>query len=460
MKRGLVRGLAHAIALLQRAQLALEAQLAQQRIGKDSPPRAERHAGKAKPKNAARMPPEDIPPRPAAPVGNRRALGAGPAAAGRSGRPLPGLALNEPEEAPAPVKRGPVIPKGITPAAFDSVLAWYKPAVTILAEKKGIVDTAVVVATPAAPPESMNATPEPAAGRPAKRPGFLRWLFGGGKRDAAPVQTKPPAVKARTTAMPAKAATKTGSPAVVQTKTSTSAKPAAATAAAKAEIASKAASATPAPTLIAGRDRRGWFGRRRAEKAPPPDTASSSQAKGRDKTAKEAAQAMQATPEKAQIPAPKPAETKPAPPPASAALAAPTAEKSTKRKWFGRRRAVESPAGIARPENADLSPTDNGPAENTVSAPGVAAPPALTPTEIPPHAAAAEPDLTAKLTGADDAITSSAEENGAAEEPELILTDGEDDDPGELTRSILESRARQAEKPDRSQNRAFPWLRR
>jgi hypothetical protein len=160
------------------------------------------------------------------------------------------------------------------------------------------------------------------------------------------------------------------------------------------------------------------------------------------------------------MPVPKPAETKPAPPPASAGLAAPTVEKSTKRKWFGRRRAVESPAGIARPENADLSPTDNWPAENAVSAPGVAAPPALTPTEIPPHAAAAEPDLTAKLTGADDAITSSAEENGAAEEPELILTDGEDDDPGELTRSILESRARQAEKPDRSQNRAFPWLRR
>lgn len=62
--------------------------------------------------------------------------------------------------------------------------------------------------------------------------------------------------------------------------------------------------------------------------------------------------------------------------------------------------------------------------------------------------------LAAKLT--DIAPDDAGDDQEMPAEPEA--DDAEDDDPGPLTRSILESRAKSDIKP--GHNRAFPWLRR
>ena len=69
------------------------------------------------------------------------------------------------------------------------------------------------------------------------------------------------------------------------------------------------------------------------------------------------------------------------------------------------------------------------------------------------------PSLAARLTGiASVDLAPDLAEN--AEDAGTSHTESEDDDPGELTRSILEAHARQTAKPGRSPGRAFPWLRR
>jgi hypothetical protein len=69
--------------------------------------------------------------------------------------------------------------------------------------------------------------------------------------------------------------------------------------------------------------------------------------------------------------------------------------------------------------------------------------------------------LSAKLTGA-WAIDAEADEFDNHDDNEAAAQETDDDDPGPLTRSILESRAasRQEEKPRKTHSRAFPWLRR
>jgi hypothetical protein len=68
-----------------------------------------------------------------------------------------------------------------------------------------------------------------------------------------------------------------------------------------------------------------------------------------------------------------------------------------------------------------------------------------------------KPSLTAKLTDVAP-VDLAREEPDNADDPELALA--EDDDPGELTRSILESRAQGPERSGRASSRAFPRLRR
>jgi hypothetical protein len=80
---------------------------------------------------------------------------------------------------------------------------------------------------------------------------------------------------------------------------------------------------------------------------------------------------------------------------------------------------------------------------------------------VVPDSIAARPraSLSSKLTAA-EVFDAAADEPDNADEPEPAAPEAEDDDPGPLTQTILESRARQDEKPGRSQARAFPWLRR
>ena len=99
-----------------------------------------------------------------------------------------------------------------------------------------------------------------------------------------------------------------------------------------------------------------------------------------------------------------------------------------------------------------------------VEAPAAAAPlkpldaPAPSAEPAPPSGPRARSSLAAKLTGIADADL--PEDAETAREPESLHSGPEDDDPGELTRSILESRTREADKPGRIAPRAFPWLRR
>ena len=85
------------------------------------------------------------------------------------------------------------------------------------------------------------------------------------------------------------------------------------------------------------------------------------------------------------------------------------------------------------------------------------------PDSPPPPAkptAPAKASLSAKLTDA-TAIDPGEEEFDNHEEAEIAAQETEDDDPGPLTRGILESRAAQREeKPVKSHSSPFPWLRR
>jgi hypothetical protein len=109
------------------------------------------------------------------------------------------------------------------------------------------------------------------------------------------------------------------------------------------------------------------------------------------------------------------------------------------------------------------SPTHTEVATTTIAGQQIAE--AAAPTSAMQQQAEADPQpkasLSAKLTGA-GAIDAEADEFDNHDDTEAAAQETDDDDPGPLTRSILESRAasRQEEKPRKTHSRAFPWLRR
>jgi hypothetical protein len=492
MKRGLVRGLAHMIALLQRAQLALEAQLEKQGIGsKDAEGIAEGRAPKANARrsawSSARASPEDIPLRQPTHPASRKALGTGAAPTGRSGRPLPALALSEsPAEPPqeVPAKRAFVIPEGIKPAAFDSVLAWYKPAVSSLAEKKGVVDTAVVAAMPSlAAPKPVASEPERV--EPVKKKGLLRRLFGGSKPEKAPEKPAPakpklqdppskpaPAKPAASKATPAKVTAVKAVPAPTKSEARPSIKPL--EPAKKPAKLSLPAEPTPSsappvaetPPARAEKKRRTWFGRG-GEAGTAAATPSKSAESEKAAVRQEPKPAKPAKP--TEKPAPNPAPAEPATLPASIAPAAEKAalklDEGRRSRLFGRGRSTSATADegpekpLAAPPALSIAPSATA-AESPASPLGALTPGGVRPAEAQPGSGApAKLALSSRLS--EKASEVPADETDPTDEPELLVTEPEEDDRGELTRSILESRARREEKPEeRPQNRAFPWLRR
>jgi hypothetical protein len=385
------------------------------------------------------------------------------------------MTLSEaPPEAPEelPAKRGPVIPESIKPVAFDSVLAWYRPAVSLLAEKKGVVDTAVVAATPVgAAPEPSAAEPVPEMAEPVKKKSLLGRLFGSSKPATAPQKHAPAATTA--TPVSSKAAAKPKALPIPTTPAKVAAKPAGRPQKQAAAPMKLSLPAEPAAKPVAessppkpDRSRRKWFGRAKADKPPAapstaepanpvatPEPKAAQPAKPSNKRAPKQTDAMSAI---------SPAS----PPPPAPAVDEPALKLGGGRSGlFGRNRPASTTADAA-PEKTlaapalSIRPAAAG-AETDIAAPSPLAPAFASPAGTPPTAAApAKLALASRLPGA-AAGEPPADESDPADEPELLLAEPEDDDPGELTRSILESRARAQEKPeDRPQNRAFPWLRR
>jgi hypothetical protein len=217
-----------------------------------------------------------------------------------------------------------------------------------------------------------------------------------------------------------------------------------------------------------------WFSSRRPEKEPDPS------AKAALGTAAPQASSGEISPP---VPlAAKGAKATPAAIPATPAAAAD--ERAMPKKsggWFRSRRSkaaepVNQAASRAPVENtashgeqippSALAAEDAGgdeaetmPAQDIAHETALSAVPA---SPLPPakQGAPAKASLSAKLTDA-TAIDPGDEEIDNQEEAEIAAQETEDDDPGPLTRGILESRAAQREeKPAKSHSSAFPWLRR
>jgi hypothetical protein len=127
-------------------------------------------------------------------------------------------------------------------------------------------------------------------------------------------------------------------------------------------------------------------------------------------------------------------------------------------------------AAAAQKTLADVTAAPEAPAlpalklvgdRNEEDSPALPAPDSPPPAKSPASQPAALPKMTlsSKLTAA-ESFDGGPDEPDTAEEPGTSAPGAEDDDPGPLTQTILESRARREEKPDRGQARAFPWLRR
>jgi hypothetical protein len=213
-RRMLVRGLGHAIAGLQRLQIALDAQLAQRGVGKDAPSRGT--AGHRPPEMPLSGPTDETPARPkwvlSAPSTPRRFASASNRAqrspeaesesladTARGVTPVKPKAVRRAKPEPVVLKPSPAL-KSVNPNAFDAVMAWYKPAM----EPKPVAESKVTV------PEIPIASPAPAAppvdAAAVRKAGWLRKLLGGGKTAAPIVQVVTASFPV--TPAPAKAAAK------------------------------------------------------------------------------------------------------------------------------------------------------------------------------------------------------------------------------------------------------------
>jgi hypothetical protein len=248
--------------------------------------------------------------------------------------------------------------------------------------------------------------------------------------------------------------------------------------------------------------RRGWFGRRTqpADVEPATQVVASPEPvpaqPDNPKPARAKRKAASVKADKTEAVAPRLAESDAATMPAAPAPAAesPASDKAARDGWSGSRSEPAKSADAAKTEETAKSLVFSGrPVEKPAASPGLPRDPLLakvaavklpalklvgdpgdetTPVEsaaapapsAPADAPAPGPvrpaaSLASKLTAA-GSFDAAADEPDNTEEPDATTPDGEDDDPGPLTQTILESRARPEEKPGRGPSRAFPWLRR
>jgi hypothetical protein len=174
-KRLLVRGLAHMIAALQQAQSALERQLAE-KTGAGPARRSPAIASAGLESDTRLLTPDAAAVRPHWPVPP-------------DPEPeQPPLAAAKPVEAPKPA----AVLDGIRTAGFDTVLAWYKPAVDAVAAKA--VPEEPKLSAPIFPPgmERRPATIDtPALERAEPKRSWWRWLIGAGGKSKQPIINAP-----------------------------------------------------------------------------------------------------------------------------------------------------------------------------------------------------------------------------------------------------------------------------
>jgi hypothetical protein len=248
--------------------------------------------------------------------------------------------------------------------------------------------------------------------------------------------------------------------------------------------------------------RRGWFGRRTqpADVEPATQVVASPEPvpaqPDNPKPARAKRKAASVKADKTEAVAPRLAESDAATMPAAPAPAAESqaSDKAGRDDWLGSRSEPAKSDDAAKSEETAKSLVFSGrPVEKPAASPGLPRDPLLakvaavklpalklvgdpedetTPVEsaaapalsVPADAPAPSParpaaSLASKLTAA-GSFDAAADEPDNTEEPDATTPDGEDDDPGPLTQTILESRARPEEKPGRGPSRAFPWLRR
>jgi hypothetical protein len=254
--------------------------------------------------------------------------------------------------------------------------------------------------------------------------------------------------------------------------------------------------------------RRGWFGRRTQPADVEPATQAAVPAKEKaspesvpaqpdnPKPARAKRKAASIKADKAEAAASRPAESDAARAPVAPVAAAESqaSDKAARDGWSGlRSEPAKSDDAATSEETAKSLVFPGRPVEKPAASPGLPRDPLLakvaavklpalklvgdpgdetTPVEsAPAPASSASADapasgsarptasLASKLTAA-GSFDAAADEPDATEEPDAASPDAEDDDPGPLTQTILESRARPEEKPGRGPSRAFPWLRR